>query len=110
MLTISEKENLYKFIVLVIGEDSSIRAYSHGFNDNTVSVVEDMLSVDSKCNLNMKKLLTDLAASGSVIGRGWLKKLLKFNKKAFKQIDLKGYGCQISVKSRWKSAIISSAI
>lgn len=110
MLTITEKENLYTLITTIIGEDDTLKASRHSFNGNTVDIVEDMLSTDSKCNANMKNLLTDLATTGSVFGKGWFKKLLKINKDVLNKINLKGYGCQISIKSRWKSAIISSTI
>ena len=110
MLTILEKENLYNLIVSIIGEDATIKLYKQNFNENTVDVVEDMLSADSKCNQNMRKLILDLSKSGGLVAKGWLRKLLKFNKKVLKEIDLKGYGCQVSVKSRWKTAIINSAI
>lgn len=110
MLTKSEKDNLYYLIIAVIGHDATVKIYRHDFNDNTVDIVEDMLSADSKCNANMRKLVVDLSSSGSLATKGWLKKLLKFNSKVIKKIDLKGYGCQVSVKSRWKTAIINSAI
>lgn len=110
MLTMSEKENLYNLIVAIIGEDTTIKIYKYSFTENTVDIVEEMLSADSKCNANMSKLISDLSKGSSLVAKGWLRKLLKFNNKNLKKIDLKGYGCQVSVKSRWKTAIINSAI
>ncbi|PCM45858.1 hypothetical protein [Marinobacter sp. ANT_B65] len=110
MLSKSERENLYDLIVAIIGEDATVRLYKNSFNERTLDVVEDMLSADSKCNANMKKLILDLSKGGGFVAKGWLRKLLKSNNKALKKIDLKGYGCQVSVKSRWKTAIINSAI
>ncbi|GAB2199367.1 hypothetical protein [Sessilibacter sp. MAH4] len=110
MLNKSEKEDLYKLIVAIIGEDTTIKIYKNNFNERTVDIVEEMLSTDSKCNANIKELLTDLSKGGSIVTKGWLKKLLKTSNKKLKNIELKGYGCLVSVKSRWKSAIINSAL
>lgn len=110
MSTTLEKENLYNLIAAIIGDDATLKVYRHGFNENTVEIVENMLSADSKCNKNMKKLVMNISKSGSIATKGWLKKLLKVNSKALKKINLKGYGCQVSVKSRWKTAVTNSAI
>lgn len=110
MLTTAEKENLYDLLVAIIGEDNTIKVYKHSFNETTVAIVEDMLAADSKCNANMRKLILDLSKGSGLVAKGWLKKVLKLNHKMLKKLDLKGYGCQVSVKSRWKTAIINSAI
>ena len=59
MLSVEEKERLYGFIVAVIGEDSSIKAYQSSFNERTVEVVEGMIERNKTCNANMKKLVTN---------------------------------------------------
>jgi len=110
MLTLSEKEYLYEIISAVIGEDPTIKQYRHGFNDRTVEVVEKMIDANSKCNAGMKELLVDLMLAGSFSAKGWLKKGLKKARKKLKKEELRGYGCLVSVKSRWKTAIITSAI
>lgn len=110
MLTINEKEYLYEIIASIIGDDITIKSYSHSFNEMTVDVVEKMISAEAKCNKTIKRLLTDLATAGGFVAKGWLKKALKMQKKLTKKSEFKGYGCLVSVKSRWKSQIISSAI
>src|SRR5690554_59630 len=110
MLTMPEKENLYDLIVAIIGEDATIKIYKHSFTENTVDIVEDMLSADSKCNANMKKRRLDLAKGSSLVAKGWLSKLLQLEKKDYKKIDPLGYACQISLKTAVKTAIINSAM
>ena len=110
MLSHNEKEQLYEIIAAVIGEDQSIKAYKHGFNDNTVLVVEDMIEANRLCNKNMQELVKDLLGASTVLTRGWLKKFLKASKRKVSKTELRGYGCLASVKSRWKTAIIASAL
>jgi len=110
MLTLNEKEHLYQIITSVIGDDSSIRAYKNSFTESTVDVVEKMIEADIKCNASMKELLSNLLLAGQTGAKGWLKKILKTQSKHLKKNDIKGAGCLVSVKSRWKKAIIMSAI
>ncbi len=110
MLSVSEKEYLYEIISAVIGEDSTIKKCRYSFNDSTVEVVEKMIDANSKCNAAMKELLLDLMLAGSFATKGWLKKVLKKARKKLKKEELRGYGCLASVKSRWKTAIITSTI
>lgn len=110
MLTSAEKDYLYDFISAVIGEDHSIKAYKTSFNESTILVVEEMVEANFLCNANMKELITGLLGGSAHLSKGWLKKLIKGTKKKVSKSQLKGYGCLASVKSRWKTAIISSAI
>lgn len=110
MLTSSEKDYLYQIIAGLIGEDTSIKAYRSQFNENTISVVEEMVAANSQCNASMKDLVTDLLGAGATLSKGWLKKALKTSKKKISKSTFRGYGCLVSVKSRWKTAIVSSAI
>ena len=110
MLSHNEKEYLYEIIIAVIGEDRAIKAYKSGFNEKTVSIVEEMIEANSICNKNMKELVKDLLGVSTFFTRGWLKKLLKTSTKKISKTELRGYGCLASVKSRWKTAIISSTI
>lgn len=110
MLTLNEKEHLYEIITSVIGYDSSIRAYKNSFTENTVDVVEKMIEADIKCNASMKELLSDLLFVGRAGAKGWLRRILKNQIKYLKKNDIKGAGCLVSVKSRWKKAIIMSTI
>lgn len=110
MLTHNEKERLYEIIAAVIGDDPAIKSYRNGFNENTVSVVEDMIVANRNCNANMRELLKDLLGASAMFSKGWLKKFLKMSKKKISKTELRGYGCLVSVKSRWKTAIINSAI
>lgn len=110
MLTSTEKDFLYEIISAVIGEDSSIKAYKIGFNESTISIVEDMVEANFQCNANMKELIKGLLGGASHLSKGWLKKLIKGTKKSISKNQLKGYGCLASVKARWKTAIISSTM
>ncbi len=110
MLSTSEKNYLYEVISALIGEDHSIKAYRGSFNESTVSVVEDMVAANSQCNANMKELVTELLGAGARLSKGWLKKALKSSKKRISKSTFRGYGCLASVKSRWKTAIVNTAI
>ncbi len=110
MLSHNEKEYLYEIIAAIIGENHSIKIYKNGFNENTVSVIEEMIETNSKCNSNMRDLVKDLLGASAIISRGWLKKFLKASKKKISKTELRGYGCLVSIKSRWITAIISSTI
>lgn len=110
MLTSAEKDYLYEVISAVIGEDNSIKVYKASFNESTISVVEEMVEANFQCNANMKELIKGLLGGSARLSKGWLKKLLKGTKKKLSKTQLKGYGCLASVKSRWKTAIISSTI
>lgn len=48
MLTLEEKETLYSIISNTLGEDITIRNRLTSFTDQTVSVVETMLSENKK--------------------------------------------------------------
>ena len=110
MLKTNEKDRLYDLITAMIGEDSSIKAYKSGFNEKTVAVVEDMIDAGMKCNANMKKLISDLLGASGTLTKGWLKKALGMAKQNLDISELKGYGCLVSVKARWKTEIIYSTI
>ena len=110
MLKSHEKDRLHDIIVAMIGEDSSIKAYKSGFNENTVAVVEEMINANVKCNANMKQLISDLLGASGTFAKGWLQKALAAAKQNLSISELKGYGCLVAVKSRWKTAIINSTI
>ncbi len=110
MLSNEEKDYLYDIISAVIGEDHSIKVYKIGFNETTIDVVEKMVEQNFQCNSNMKELIKGLLGGASILSKGWLKKMLKVGKKEVSKTELKGYGCLVSVKSKWKSAIINSTI
>ena len=108
MLSKQEKDRLYDIIVSVIGKDASIAAVKGGFNDKTVAVVERMFQASSECNENMKRLVVEIVGSSAFVAKGWLKKLLRYSKEGISKTTFKGYGCLVTVKSHWKSAIIIS--
>tara|TARA_R110002126_G_scaffold43475_7_gene124530 strand:- start:525 stop:857 length:333 start_codon:yes stop_codon:yes gene_type:complete len=110
MLKTNEKARLYELITAMIGEDASIKAYKSGFNQSTVIVVEEMIDASLTCNANMKKLISDLLGVSGTLARGWLSKALATANRNVSITELKGYGCLVSVKSRWKTAIINSTI
>lgn len=110
MLSREEKEYLYQIISAVIGEDASIKAYAISFNENTVLVVEEMVEENFRCNANMKQLVCGLLGSATQLMKGWLNKLLKGTKKKLSKSELKGYGCLVAVKAKWKNAIILSVV
>lgn len=108
MLSASERDALYAIIVQAIGDDPSIRQVKSMFNENTVTVVEEMFRANKTCNANMQELAITLVGSGQILAKGWLKKALKFAKKRIKGMEFHGLACQVGVKSRWRKAIIIS--
>ncbi|GGY76278.1 hypothetical protein [Marinobacter zhanjiangensis] len=110
MLSANEKDYLLEMIFAVIGEDQAVRNYKSGFNEETVAVVEQMIEANASCNENMRKLAKDLLGGSGTLAKGWLKKVLKSTKKKVSASELRGYGCLVSTKSRWKTRIISTAI
>ncbi|REL26641.1 hypothetical protein DXX93_08655 [Thalassotalea euphylliae] len=109
MLSEKEKNELYLLISALIGEDESIRARKSAFNQKTVKVVEKMNAANVDCNALVKKLLASLSSGKSLTSNGWLKKSLDALSKFIGKHELKGYGCLVTTKSRWKSAILVSA-
>lgn len=110
-LSVKEKEDLYKVIVSVIGEDSSIKMAKPMFNEQTIVVVRSLIEADRMCNEAMKELVTNLMTAGRLPARKWLKKALgRINSVIKASADFNGYGCSATVKARWKSSIISSTI
>lgn len=75
-LTEQEKDQLYSIISAIIGEDAAILAARSRFTDQTVSVVEDMLTTNMNCNESMKLLVSEMLAGGRVLATGWLKRVL----------------------------------
>lgn len=109
-LTRQEQEELYLIISTVLGEDQSIRNYTYHFNDQTIEIVEEVVTTNAACNQHMKALVTDLLGAGSTMSKGWLKRLLKSSRQRIKQSTLHGYGCMVSAKRNWKTAIIGSTL
>ena len=81
MLTANEKDYLLDMIFAVIGEDQAVRNYKSGFNEETITVVEQMIEANTSCNENMRKLAKDLLGGSGTLARGWLKKVLKSAKR-----------------------------
>jgi len=110
MLSCNQKDYLYQIIAASIGEDPSIKSYKARFNDETVSVVEKMIAGNNKCNTAMKELFKELVGASAMMSKGWLKKILKSSEKVISKSEIKGYGCMVVSKSKWKSAIITTTI
>lgn len=108
MLSVEDKNDLYTVIVAIVGEDRSLLAYKPGFNSNTVEVVEDLISEAIKCNSNLRELVTDLLGGTRILVKGWLRRSLNESAKRVRKMNLRGQGCMVSIKSRWKSVIILS--
>lgn len=109
-LSEQEKDQLYSIISAIIGEDAAIHAARSRFTGDTVSVVEDMLATNMNCNESMKLLVGEMLSGGRVLANGWLRRALGTASKAVKNGALKGYGCLVSTKSRWKTEILVSAM
>jgi hypothetical protein len=110
MLTHEEKQALYAVIAHAIGDDLHIRSYAHLFNERTIDVVEEMLSASATCNEDMRTLVAELIGAATVATKGWLRKVIKGTKRAILASDVRGYGCAMSVKSRWRTAIVTSTV
>lgn len=111
-LTVQEKEDLYTVIKAAFGDDVDIRIRTIAFNEQTVEVVEEALSEESKCNMGLQQLVGGLISGGSIFVKGWLKKGLSILAKELKG-DIKlfnGYGCRIATRAKWKSPIILTTI
>jgi hypothetical protein len=110
MLTNSQQDYLYQIIAAAIGEDISIKRAKKYFNDETVVVVETMIAGNKQCNAAMKELFKGLVSGATGLSRGWLKKALKGSKIVISKTDMKGYGCMVVTKSRWKTPILNTTI
>lgn len=110
MLTNDEKNTLYLVIASVIGEDESIKKSKGRFNLTTVSVVEKMVKTSKECNRNMEGLVSALLTPAAFRGTGWLIRLLKLGNVVVPKKNLNGLGCQVTVKAKWKTPILISAI
>lgn len=109
-LTEQEKDQLYSIISAFIGEDIAILAARSRFTEQTVAVVEDMVTTNMNCNESMKSLVSEILSGGRVLATGWLKRALGAASKAVKNSTLNGYGCLVTTKSRWKTEILVSAM
>ena len=110
MLSNEEKENLHNLIIALVGKDISISQSKQRFNDQTVAVVEKMLKESIDCNTAMKMLVVELLGTSVSFTKGWLKRLLKASKFTISKSTFDGYGCRVSLKAKWKSAILISVI
>lgn len=110
MLTQEEKDALYLLVTATIGEDPSLKQSRHYFNEQTVVVVETMLTENAKCNYSMKELIVGLLGGASMLTKGWLRKWLRTANKVLRQeqVKLQGYACLVTTKAHWRSAIIST--
>lgn len=103
-----EKEKLHSLITAFIGEDAAISAAKSGFTEETVSVVEQLITANLNCNDAMQSLVSDILSGGRVLATGWLRRSLGVASKAVKQSSFNGYGCRVTSKSRWKTDILVS--
>lgn len=109
-LSEQEKEQLYSLILAFIGEDAAISQAKLRFTEHTVEVVEEMISSNLNCNDAMKSLAGNLISGGRVMATGWLRRSLGHASKSVKSSTLRGYGCLVTTKSRWKTDILLSAL
>ena len=111
MLTALEQDDLYVVIASFLGDDPSIKQYKNGFSEQTIKVVEDMFSVDANCNQVMKELIVGLISGGRLVLRSrWLKVSLSLISRELKTKKIHVAACRNTIKSRWKSPIIYSAM
>jgi len=111
MLTSSEQDDLYVVIATFLGDDPSIKQYKNSFSELTIKVVEDMISADGNCNQVMKELIVGLISGGRLmLKHRWLKISLSLISRELKSTQIHTVACRNTIKSRWKSPIISSAI
>lgn len=108
MLSESQKNELLRLIILFIGNDASVSASKPYFNSATVDVVERMIEANMDCNHTMKELISELLSGGRARAKGWLKHVLGAARVVIDRAELKGYGCQVSAKAKWKTAIVAS--
>lgn len=109
-LSEQEQEQLHLLIVAFIGEDAAISQARPRFTEQTVAVVEDMIASNLTCNEAMESLGADLVSGGRVLATGWLRRSLGQAARAIKKSTLKGYGCLVTTKARWKTDILVSAM
>lgn len=108
MLSELQKNELHRLIVLFIGNDVSVSRSKPHFSTATVEVVERMIEANVDCNQTMKNLIAELISGGKARSRGWLKHALGGASAMIERAELRGYGCQVSAKAKWKTAIIVS--
>lgn len=109
MLSAAEKENLYLIIEAVLGVDAALRDAKSSYGEQTVEIVEQMVEANATCNANMKELVQDLLSGGRVMAKGWLRRAISQTRSHVKHSgSFRGYGCQVTTKSRWKTAILTS--
>lgn len=109
-LTEQEKDQLYSIISAFIGGDSAILAARSRFTEQTVAAVEDMVTTNMNCNESMKSLVSEILSGGRVLATEWLKRALGAASKAVKNSTLRGYGCLVTTKARWKTEILISVM
>jgi len=111
MLTSAEQNDLYIIIAAFLGDDPSIKQYKDTFSELTIKVVEDMFSAEANCNRAMKELIVSLISGGRLMQKNcWLKVSLNLLSRSLKSKNIHTVACRNTIKSRWKSSIISSAI
>jgi|SRR5690606_10882964 len=108
MLSEQQKNELYRLIVVFIGDDPSISGSRPGFNSATVAVVERMIEANMECNQSVKELASRLVSGGKTLSRGWLKHVLGGAQAVIDAAELRGYGCRVFAKARWKTEILHS--
>ncbi|TRX76602.1 hypothetical protein [Pseudomonas mangiferae] len=85
-ITEDEKDELIGMMGLLYGDDFAQTIDRSAITDSTYDQVEDALIALTRCNENMKELVTDLVGGGRrLAARGWLKKSLKQVHKALKK-------------------------
>lgn len=108
-LSNEEKDQLHTVIVGFIGDDSRLHAVKPGFNENTVTAVEEMIGQSLNCNEAMKMLVAEMLSGGRVLATGWLRRSLGAASKAVKSSTLNGAGCRGSTRAKWMSYIVLTA-
>ena len=95
-LTSEEKDSLLGVIEIIYGYNSLFESYKNDFNESTFLVVEKAITALIQCNDNMKTLVSGLIGGGSLITKGWLKKVIKILLKELKKDKIKfnGIACR----------------
>ena len=111
MLSITDQNNLYVVITAYIGEDESIKSWKNAFNEQTITVVEEMISANTQCNAAMKDLIVKLTSIGKIPIRGrWLKRVLTILAKGLKSTTFDTPACRNVIKNNFKQLIMSSCV
>ena len=107
ILSDQEKDALYRVIAITIGDVPRIKAVKHRFDSVTVDVVEEMVHAAMECNAQVRTIFVEIAATGGVLTKGWLKRTLKTSSYILEKTQLRGFACQSNIRSAWGNLILS---